>query len=135
MVPMERQDLVLLMEAGYVYMGMGRFDEAREVFEGISVLSPASEIPLVALGTAHFATKQFDRAVAFYKKALNLKGDSPFARAYLGEALIFKGKKSEGIKELEKASLLDPSGTAGEFARSLMEAVKNGFVPPQVPHA
>ncbi|MBI4373799.1 MAG: hypothetical protein HY542_02875 [Deltaproteobacteria bacterium] len=132
---MERQELVLLMEAGYVYMGMGRFDEARDVFEGISVLSPSSEIPFVALGTVFFATKQFDRAIVHYKKALQLRGESPFARAYLGEALLFKGKKTDGIKELEKASLLDPSGTAGEFARSLMEAVKNGFVPPKTAHA
>ncbi len=131
MVPIDRQELVLLMEAGYVYMGMGRFHEAKEVFEGVTVLQPESEIPWVAIGTVHFAMRQYDQAIRHYKRALQMKADSPFARAYLGEALFFRGRKEEALAELEKASLLDPSGTSGEFARSLSGVIKDGFTPPK----
>ena len=130
MVPIYRQDLVILMESGYIYLGMAKFQEALEVFEGVAVLAPESEIPWVAAGTVHFARMNYDRALKSYKKALSLKADSPYARAYMGETLFFKGRDAEAMKELEKASLLEPEGAAGDFARSLMDAVKKGFVPP-----
>lgn len=131
MVSLDRQDLIVIMEAGYIYLGMGRFPEARDVFEGASVLSPESEIPLVAIGTTYFAQQKFDPAIKAYQRALALRGDSPFAHAYLGEALFFRGRKDEARKELERAASLDPDGTAGGFAKSLLGLVKNGFEPPQ----
>ncbi|MBI2066620.1 MAG: tetratricopeptide repeat protein [Deltaproteobacteria bacterium] len=133
MVPIDRQGLVLLMEAGYVYLGLTLFDEAREVFEGITVLAPNNEIPHVAIGTSFFAQMKYDKAVQSYRKALKIKQDSAYARAFLGEALFFLGKREEALSELEKALLLDPQGTSGAFAKSLKDAIKNGFVPP--PHA
>ena len=51
MVSLSQQHLALLMEAGYVNLGMQRYKEAREVFEGVHVLKHDSEIPLVALAT------------------------------------------------------------------------------------
>lgn len=130
MIPIDRQDLVILMEGGYIYLGMGRLKEAREVFEGVAVMAPRNEIPWVAMGTVHFAQMRYDQAVRSYRQAIRLKPESPFARAYLGEALFFKGREGEAVRELEKAVTLDPSGTAGEFARSLLDAIKKGFEPP-----
>ncbi len=130
MVSLDRQDLIIIMEAGYIYLGMGRFQEARDVFEGAAVLAPASEIPLVAIGTSYFAQQKFDPAIKAYQRALAAREESPFAHAYLGEALFFKGKKAESLRELERAAALDPSGTAGGFARSLIDMVKKGFEPP-----
>ncbi len=130
MVPISREELVILMEGGYLYLRMGRFDEAREVFEGVSVLAPDSEVPLVAMGSVYFSQMKFDQAIAVYRKALSVKPDSPFARSYLGEVLLFKGKKEEGITELTKASNLDPGGKSGDFARALLDALKKGWTPP-----
>lgn len=127
---MSREDLIVMMEGGYIYLRMGRFEEAREVFDGVSALTPESEIPLVALGSVSFAQLKYDQAIRTYKKAISLKPDSPLARAYLGEALFFKGKKEEARSELEKASLLDPKGKSGDFARALLEAIQKGFAPP-----
>jgi tetratricopeptide (TPR) repeat protein len=135
MVKIDRQGLIILMEAGYVYLGLARFDEAREVFEGVSILAPTNEIPLVAIGTSYFAQMKYDKAIHLYKKALKVNERSPFARAYLGEALFFKGKRKEALDELKMAEKLDSKGTAGGFAKSLLHAIKNGFVPPaQVRH-
>lgn len=132
MISIDRQNLGLLMEAGYIYLGMGCFEEAREVFEGVTVLTAESELPLVAVGNVEFALMRYDHAVRNYRKALKRRGDSPFARAYLGEALFFKGDRDEGVRELEKASSLDPKGPAGDFARSLLTAIRDGFEAPPV---
>ena len=130
MIPMNREDLVILMEGGYLYLRMGRFEEAREVFEGIAVLAPENEIPLVALGSVYFAQMKYDQAVQVYKKALTVKPESAFARAYLGESLFFKGKRDEAMEELKKSSSLDPKGHSGDFARALLDAISKGYEPP-----
>lgn len=130
MVPMAREDLIVLMEGGYIYLRMGRFEEARDVFEGVSILAPDTEVPLVALGSVYFAQMKYDQAIQIYKKALAVRPESAFARAYLGESLFFKGKREDAVGELEKASQLETSGKSGDFARALLDAIKNGFAPP-----
>jgi tetratricopeptide (TPR) repeat protein len=130
MVPMSRENLVILMEAGYLLLRMGRYEESREVFEGVSVLADDTEIPYVAMGSVSFAQMKYDQAIQHYKKAIGLKPESAFARAYLGESLFFKGKKEEALAELQKASSLDPEGKSGDFARALLDAIQAGYVPP-----
>ncbi len=130
MVPIAREDLIILMEGGYLYLRMGRFQEAREVFEGVSVLAPESDVPLVALGSVYFGQMKYDLAIKNYRKALGVKPDSAFARAYLGESLFFKGLKDEALTELQKAATLEPTGKSGDFARTLMDAIHKGFAPP-----
>ena len=130
MVSLSNAEITLLMECGFIYLDFGKYQQAREVFEGVAVLEPKSELPLVAMGAVFFAQYRFDQAIRVYKKALTLKPDSAFAKAYLGESLFFHGKKDEAMVELEKSSLLDPQGQAGNFARALMDAIQKGFIPP-----
>lgn len=132
MVPMSREDLIIIMEAGYIYLGMLRYKEAREVFEGVSALVPESEVPIVALGNVYFCEKKFDVAIRTYQTALKKKDSSAFAHAHLGEALFFKGKKMEALKELSTAIGLDPAGKSGNFAKTLKEAIDGGFDPHHV---
>lgn len=133
MVPMKREDLIILMEAGYVYLGMQKYQEAKEVFEGVTLLAPKSEVPFVALGSVYFAQRKFDQAIRLYKKALQVNPESPFAHSYHGEALFFKGKRQEALESLKEAVRLDPEGKSGEFALALLAAIKNGFTPPSLP--
>lgn len=125
-------DLITMMEAGYLSLRMGRFDQAKIIFEGVSVLEPKSDVPWVALGSVCFAQHKFDQALKNYRKALTLKPSSAFARAYLGESLFFSGKKDEAIEELKKAISLDPTGASGQFAKTLLTSIVDGFSPPGV---
>ncbi len=129
MITIPNEDLKLLMEAGYLYVGMKRFNEAKEVFEGIAALAPKSEIPLVALGNVYAVQSKFDQAIKIYEKGLELEPDSAFATAYLGEAYFFKGESKKATEILNKASKLDPKGKSGDFARALLELIKKGFTP------
>jgi hypothetical protein len=63
MVNIERKNLVIMMEAGYIYLGMQKFKEAYEVFKGVAILAPDSDIPLVALGGVDFCVGKFQSAV------------------------------------------------------------------------
>ncbi|MBL7685117.1 MAG: tetratricopeptide repeat protein [Deltaproteobacteria bacterium] len=129
MIDVPTEDLRLMLECGYLHIAMKRFKEAREVFEGISLLAPDSDVPLVALGNVSFVESKFEEAIKVYKKALEVAPQSAFAKAYLGEALFFNEKREEAVKVLEEASKLDPVGKSGEFARSLLELIRKGFNP------
>jgi predicted Zn-dependent protease len=129
MITIDRQYLQVMMEAGYVYLGMKRFKEARAVFEGLVALAPESDIPLVALGNVDFCDDRVVPAMRHYRQALKLDPKSVFAKAYLGEALVFAGKKEEGVEFLKGVAKVDRGG-AGEFARALLEAVEQGYEPP-----
>lgn len=129
MISVPSEDMRILMEAGYLYLGMFRYKEAQEIFEGVVVLAPKSEVPLVALGNVFCVQGKFDQAIKTYQKALNVDGKSAFAKAYLGEALLFKGDKEKARATLEEASKLDPKGKSGDFARSLIDLIEKGFSP------
>ncbi|MBN1282898.1 MAG: hypothetical protein JXA24_03910 [Proteobacteria bacterium] len=128
MVHIDQKHLTVMMEAGYVYLGMRRFKEARAVFEGLCVLAPDSDVPLVALGNVDFCENRVPHAIKSYEQALKLDPESVFAKVYLGEALIFAGKKDEGVSLLKEVGRADRGG-AGQFANALLDALKQGFEP------
>ncbi len=129
MISVPSEDLRILLESGYLYLGMLRYKEAQEVFEGVVALAPKSEVPMVALGNVFCVQGDFDQAIKTYHKALEIDDKSAFAMAYLGEALLFKGDEKGALKNLNEASKLDPEGPSGEFARSLIALIEKGFVP------
>ncbi len=128
MIEISREHLGVMMEAGYIYIGMRRFKEARSLFEGLIVLAPESDVPLVALGNVDFCEGKLPRALKNYKQALKIDPESFFAKIYLGEALLFDGKRDEAMALIKEVAKED-SGGAGEFARALLDAVKAGFDP------
>jgi tetratricopeptide (TPR) repeat protein len=120
-VNLSKEELALLLEAGFIYRDTNRFQEARDVFEGVQALLPQNEVVDVALGTVEFHQGHFDTAIKHYAKALEKNGRSAYAYAHLGEAYLFKLKKQEARQYLSKAIELDPRGDFGRLARSLLE--------------
>ena len=128
MIELSREHLGVMMEAGYIYIGMRRFKEARSLFEGLIVLAPDSDVPLVALGNVEFCEGKIPKAIKNYKQALKIDPESFFAKIYLGEALLFNGKRDDAMELIREVATADKGG-AGEFARALLDAVKSGFDP------
>lgn len=58
MIEIDRKYLVVMMEAGYIYLGMQKFKEAYNVFEGVVAMAPDSDIPLIALGGCRLLSRQ-----------------------------------------------------------------------------
>lgn len=128
MVEIDREYLRVMMEAGYIYLGMRRFKQARELFDGLIALAPKSEVPFVALGNVDFCEGKIGQAMRRYRQALKIDPSSAFAKVYLGEALLFGGKKREAVDTLSEVAGSDRGG-AGEFAKALLDATKKGFEP------
>ncbi|MDO8494179.1 MAG: tetratricopeptide repeat protein [Deltaproteobacteria bacterium] len=129
MIQMQREHLSLLMEIGYIYLGMQRYNEAKDVFDGISVLEEKSEIPLVALAGVSFCRGKLKEATKLYQKALKLNPESLYAKVYLAETLFFDGEKKEATKLLKEVDAAEPKGPTGDFARALLDAITKGFTP------
>ena len=120
-VTVSNEELSLLLEAGFIYRDRNKFQEARDVFEGVQALLPQNEVVDVALGTVEFHQGHFDAAIKYYAKALEKNARSAYAYAHLGEAYLFKLKKQEARRYLSKAIELDPRGDYGRLARTLVE--------------
>jgi tetratricopeptide (TPR) repeat protein len=131
LVNMTQKDARLLLESGYLWMDMGQFDKAREIFMGCAALMPKSDAPHLALGTLEFAQGRHQKALQSYRAAQKLSPKSGLARAYAGEALLFMGKVTEAMKELKAAQTLDPDGDGARLAQALLEAKESGVLPPK----
>lgn len=129
MIDVSRNDLVMMLEAGYIYLAMYKFKEARLVFEGVATLAPKHDVPQVAVGNVLFAQGKYLEAIRVIKQAIKDNPKSAFAFAHMGEALLFYGKYDEARKCLEKASQLEKGGKSGDFARSLMKLMDQGYDP------
>src|SRR5688572_23316180 len=119
LVPMQKAQAVLMLEAGYLYMDMGKLDLAREVLTGCSTLMPKSEVPQLALGTLEFAQGKHEKALQAYRQAQRLAPRSGLPHAHVGEALLFMGKLVEGMKELKTAKTIEPDGDGARLAAGL----------------
>lgn len=132
MIDVRREDLIVMMEAGYIYLAMRKFSEAKAVFEGVAALAPKNAIPLVAAGNVHFSQAQYGRAIVFYKRALEVEPTSAYAKAYMGESLLFDGRKDRAILHLEAAIALDKDNAVLPFAKALLDLIHKGFDPYQL---
>lgn len=126
LVPVERPQAMLLLEAGYVWLDMGKWDKARDVFSGVAALMPKSEVPHIGMGSVEIAQGRFDKALQAFRAAQRLAPRAGLPRAHAGEALLFMGKPNEAMKEFKAACELDPEGDGGKLARALLEAKEAG---------
>jgi len=130
LVPVARQQAMILLEAGYIWLDMGKFDKAKDVFAGAAVLMPKSEVPQLALGALEFSQGRHDKALQAYRAAQRLAPNSALPRAHAGEALLFMGKVPEATKELKAAMDVEPDSDGARLAQALMQAKDAGALPP-----
>jgi len=130
LVPLQKVQAMILLEAGYLWMDMGKYDKAKEVLAGAAALMPKSEVPQIALGTLEFVQGKHEKALQAYRQAQRLAPRSGLPRAHAGEALLFMGKVNEAMRELKAACEVDPEGDGARLAKALIEAKEVGALPP-----
>lgn len=128
LIDVPQEEVALLLEAGYLYMELGRPKEAEDVFAGVAALLPESDIPRVALGNLHFSQGRFQRALKFHTEALKARPDSALAQAHVGEALLLLKKTDDAVTALKKAIEMEPEGQPATFAKALLEAHETGEI-------
>jgi tetratricopeptide (TPR) repeat protein len=129
LIDVPQEEAALLLEAGYLYMELGRPKEAEDVFAGVAALLPESDVPRVALGNLHFSQGRFQRALKFHQEALQANADSAIAQAHVGEALLFLNKTDDALAALNKAIEMEPDGQPASFAKALLDAHTAGEIP------
>lgn len=102
---------------GVVYMAQEEWDKAIETLEEITenYVYATPHFPCYLIGQAYFHKKEYPSAVAYLKKAIELKPDYPFARHWLGKTLLAQGNPQQAIQSLEKAIDQAPQNPAIYF--------------------
>jgi serine/threonine protein kinase len=107
---------------------LGRVPEAKGKARLGQLQDPTSRILATIGGFPFVAAREYDQAIAQFRKAIDL--DPGFARAHtwLGKALEAKGQYSAAIDEFEKSDLLsgEEEAKARAEAHALREALKVG---------
>lgn len=125
---LNQNDERLLYEAGYLLLNKGKFNAAREIFEGLIAMNPTKGLPHTFLGNTFFAELKFEDAIGSHRKAIALEPENALCHAHLGEALLAAKQKEEGVSVLKKAQSMDPKGPAGRMAKHLLEAHDLGAI-------
>ncbi|MBX7096085.1 MAG: tetratricopeptide repeat protein [Myxococcaceae bacterium] len=104
---------------------MGRLEEARTIFEGLTLANPKDASAHAALGTVHQKLGRLDDAAACYRAALAVDPRHPVALANRGELRLMAGD-AQGRADLEAAAKADPEGRspAARRARVLVGALE-----------
>jgi len=89
---------------------MGRFEEALLEVQRAQELDPLSLLTSVNAGWTFYFARQYDRAIAQCRKALELDANSDGAHDCLGSSYRAKGMREEAIVETERAVALSDRG-------------------------
>ncbi len=91
------------------YLARQQPEAAVPEFERELEISPFHVLARIRLAEQLIALRDFDRALTLAQQAIQLDPKRASAHAYAGEALIGKGNRADGMKELETARAADPS--------------------------
>ena len=95
---------------------LGRNEEAIAEMEKARELDPFSIIIATELGCPYLYSKQYDRAIEYFSKAVEMDPDFPFAHFALAEGLDRKGRYDEALEAHDKAIELARRGGAFDLA-------------------
>lgn len=100
--------LALALTTGYQLFEQGRLDDARDLFEGLSLLDPENAYIHGILGTICQKQGDDDVALLYYAVALDLFPDNIDILVNRGELLLKRGMFEDAAQDLRAAIALDP---------------------------
>lgn len=102
---------------GTVYLRLEKWDQAIEMFERArsNLLYSTPHIVLNNLGDAYRGKKEYLRAIALYKKALEKEPQFPYAHRGIGLALAAMGEAADAETALKKAIEFSPRFASAHF--------------------
>lgn len=121
------EDLALQGALGSACRRAGRFQQAIEVHQVVVDRAPRNPLGQLLLGADHFATGQWDEAIADYSAALKLDPAEPRARHWLALALARRAQVrarsnliDDAVLDLRRAFDLDRTTPIGEALAALL---------------
>ena len=107
-----------LMGAGAAYLALGRFTEAKAVYDALMPHAPRYTTGWLNLGLCELQLRQFDRAIQALQTATAQRPDAPLPWLWLGKTYEVSGRPTEAAAALQKANQLSP-GIVEAFAQSM----------------
>ncbi|MDC0709830.1 tetratricopeptide repeat protein [Stigmatella sp. ncwal1] len=113
-----------IAQVGCELAAVGRYEEARILFEGLVAGNPKDAASRAALGTVYQKLGRLEEALTEYSAALEQDPRHPVALAHRGELYLRQGKR-QGFTDISLAVEADPQGktAAGRRARALVKAI------------
>ena len=96
-----------VITCGYNFYNEGKLEEARKIFEGLSVLDSKAVFIQTILGAIYQRMKQFDTALLRYDLALQIHPEDLYALTNRAEIYLLIGKFLEASMDLKKVLQLD----------------------------
>ena len=125
-------------EKGVQFMGSGKMDQARVVFENVLKEYPSNSKALEFLGDIAGQNKNWDKAILYYKKIKQLQPNNAEYHYKYGGALGMKAKTVNKFKALgmideikssfEKAVALDPKHKESRWALVMLYLELPGII-------
>jgi len=105
---------------GFVFIFTGRYEEALHVFKRTIRLDPKGPpFYFLALGHAYRGLKQYDEAIAAYRKALDHHPDYPSPYAFLAATYYLAGREDEARAAAAEVLRIHPKFSLDKFAKVL----------------
>ena len=118
-----------MAKLGFGFLGEGKLDKARSVFEGLLALDPYDAYFQTAVGSIAHQEGKLEEAEARYSRALEINPFSAVARAHRGEIRLANGQLTEAIDDFVRAIQEDPEANepATRRARALLMTVQSAL--------
>lgn len=116
------EEMRLVADIGYALAEQGRHDEAVTIFEGLTVLAPATAYFQSALGALWLRRGEPERAVEHLEAALAADPSDVTARVNRGEAAMQLGDREAARRHLFAALELGPRPAQDASSTALIRA-------------
>jgi tetratricopeptide (TPR) repeat protein len=90
-------------------------DAARQEFQQELLLSPRYAPAMIEIARTYLADRQYDEAVSWAKRAMEIVPEDPVAHYVLGRSLLATGHVQESVQELETAAHQAPDSAPIRF--------------------
>lgn len=107
----------MLVDIGFMALGHGRTEEARQIFDGVAILRPGSEAVQVAEATYMLATGEAHKAVDLLKKT----EPSDTASVMLAVAMLGARQGKDAMALLEETIAAYPES---DFAKRVLNELQ-----------
>ena len=123
-----REDLSLLIEAGFVAVKQLDETSAQRIFNAAQVIAPDSTAPKLGFGFIALSKMECEEAAKIYGEIIEIEPDNELARTFFGICLLFtKGKDKEGSAIIEKIKESSQDPNIINLANQAMETYELKF--------
>ncbi len=124
-------DVVVLNKLGMVYYRQGKLTNAQRQFAKVLRVDPDNYDALDGLGLVKTANREYDEAIMYHRRAIELDVEDMVGYYHLGDAFEKKGLFQEAIEAytaaLEKFNRQYPDGSKKKKAAEFVDKVRTAI--------